>query len=79
MTAISSASSMETAHLELANLEFISRDGHKQNFSGASSKNLPNIPHFCHEGTSGVLRVRNSPWQEQPEEEEGDGDSIQYG
>lgn len=46
MTAISSASSTETAHLELADLEFISRDGHKQNFSGASSKNLPNIPPF---------------------------------
>lgn len=46
MTVISSASSTETAHLELANLEFISHDGHKQNFSGASSKNLSNIPPF---------------------------------
>lgn len=79
MTAISSASSMGTACLGLANLEFSNRDGHKQNFSGASSKNLPNIPHFCREaGTPVVLRGRNSPWQEQPEEE-GGGDSIQHG
>lgn len=46
MTAISSASSEETVRLELANLEFINRDGHKQNFSSVSSKNLPNIPPF---------------------------------
>lgn len=46
MTVIGSASSKETARLELANLEFINRDGHKQNFSSTSSKNLPNIPPF---------------------------------
>lgn len=46
MTAIGSASSKETACLELANLEFIDHEGHKQNFSGISSKNLPNIPPF---------------------------------
>lgn len=39
----------------------------------------PIFPHFCREaGTPGVMRVRNSPWQEQPEEE-GGGDSIQHG
>lgn len=46
MTAISSASSEGTARLELANLELITHDGHKQNFSGVSSKNLPNIAPF---------------------------------
>lgn len=80
MTAIGSASSKETARLELANLEFIDRDGHKQNFSSVSSRNLPSIPPFLSQSrTPGVLQVGNSPWQEQPEEEEGGGDFIQHG
>lgn len=70
MTAISSA-----FRLGLANLEFINRDGHKENLSRISSA----FPHLCHEaGTPGVLCGRNSPWQERPEEEQG-GDSVQHG